>query len=92
MPVLSKFFGIVIRMLFAYPLAPNFHASFGDTELVVSIRPVRIIQGDAPSAVRLMVLTWAMEHQQELLEAWKRCQNHKPAVRIDPLWTPASVR
>ena len=48
MPVLSKFYGIVIRMLVARSFAARFHAIYGNTELVVAIDPVRIVQGDAP--------------------------------------------
>ena len=47
MPVISKFYGIVIRMLCARPLDARFHAIYGDWELVVSIWPLTIIQGDA---------------------------------------------
>ena len=61
MPVISKFYGIVIRMLRAQGLTAHFHAIYGNTELVVSIWPLKIIQGDAPGRVREMVLEWARE-------------------------------
>ena len=35
MPVISKFYGIVIRMLFIRPFVAHFHAFYGDCELVV---------------------------------------------------------
>jgi hypothetical protein len=85
MPVLSKFYGIVIRMLFAYPSAAHFHAIANDSELVVGIRPLRIIQGNAPLRVRAMVLEWAEQHQDELLAAWNRCQGHQAPLPIRPL-------
>lgn len=85
MPVLSKFYGIVIRMLFARPLAAHFHAIYGDTELVVGVWPVKIIQGDAPRRVREMVLEWATQHQQELLAAWHRLQYGHGPLPIEPL-------
>jgi uncharacterized protein DUF4160 len=85
MPVISKFYGIVIRMLCARPLDARFHAIYGESELVVSIWPLRIIQGDAPSRVRDMVLEWAAKHQQELIAAWQRCQHGVAPLRIDPL-------
>jgi hypothetical protein len=85
MPVLSKFYGIVIRMLRAQGLTAHFHAIYGNTELVVSIWPLKIIQGDAPGRVREMVLEWAATHQQELLAAWHRCQFGQTPLHIAPL-------
>lgn len=85
MPVLSKFYGIVVRMLFAPLLGAHFHALYGDDELVVSIDPVAIIQGQAPARVRYMVLEWATRHQNELLEAWARCRSGLKPQPIAPL-------
>jgi uncharacterized protein DUF4160 len=85
MPVISKFYGIVIRMLLARDLTAHFHAIYENTELVVSIWPLKIVQGDAPRRVREMVLEWAAAHQQELLSAWNRCRFGQPPMRIEPL-------
>ena len=85
MPVISKFYGIVIRMLVARSFAARFHAIYGDMELVVAIDPVRIVQGDAPQRMRDMVIEWATQHQQELLEAWKQMSSAKQPMPIAPL-------
>jgi hypothetical protein len=85
MPVLSKFYGIVIRMLFARSLDARFHAIYENCELVVGIWPLVVIQGEAPGWVRDKVMAWAREHQSELLEAWRRCQNGLRPVTIAPL-------
>lgn len=85
MPVIAKFYGIVIRMLCARALGARFHAFYGDSELVVGLWPVRIIQGDAPQRVRDLVLEWAREHQQELLAGWRRLQEGLPPPRVAPL-------
>ena len=85
MPVLSKFYGIVIRMLFARSLGARFHAIYENWELVVGIWPLVIIQGDAPRWVREKVLIWGTEHQQELMAAWRRCQNGLRPLTIAPL-------
>lgn len=85
MPVLSKFYGIVIRMLTARGLHAQFHAFYGNSELVVDIWPLRVVQGDAPSRVREMVLEWATQHQQELLSAWHRSSFGRPPQAIAPL-------
>ncbi|HUL51293.1 MAG TPA: DUF4160 domain-containing protein [Candidatus Nitrosotalea sp.] len=85
MPVISKFYGIVIRMLFIRPFDVHFHAIYDNTELIVGVSPVRIIQGDAPGRVRDMVTEWAVEHQQELLDAWNRLSAAQPPRAIAPL-------
>jgi hypothetical protein len=86
MPVLSKFYGIVVRMLFAPLLGARFHAIYGNQELVVSIQPVAVIQGDAPPRVRALVLEWARQHQFELIAAWRRCQAGIRPEAIAPLY------
>jgi hypothetical protein len=85
MPVISKFYGIVIRMLVVRQLAAHFHAFYENCELIVGIAPLRIIQGDAPGRVRALVIEWATQHQQELLEAWSRLSRALPPLPIQPL-------
>jgi len=85
MPVISKFYGIVIRMLFIRPFVAHFHAFYGDCELVVGINPLKIVQGDAPYRVRSMVMEWALQHQRELLEDWSRLGRAQSAQPIEPL-------
>jgi hypothetical protein len=85
MPVISKFYGIVIRMLLVRPFAAHFHAIYGDSELVVGLNPLKILQGDAPRRVRAMVLEWAEQHQAELQEAWRRLGSAEGPQAIQPL-------
>jgi hypothetical protein len=85
MPVLSKFYGIIIRMVFAQNLDARFHATYGDSEIVVGLSPLRIIQGDAPARVRELVLEWARHHYLDLIGAWHRCASALPAQPIAPL-------
>ncbi|MBU6400045.1 MAG: DUF4160 domain-containing protein [Verrucomicrobia bacterium] len=85
MPVLSKFYGIVIRMVFIRAFTAHFHAIYGHSELIVGVAPLRIIQGDAPARVRDMVLEWAAAHQRELLDNWNRCSSALRPLPIAPL-------
>ena len=85
MPVIARFYGIVIRMLCARALGARIHAFYGDSELVVSLWPLRIIQGDAPQRVSDLVLEWARQHQQEFLADWKRLQVGLPPMQVAPL-------
>ena len=70
MPVISTFYGIVIRMFFNDHAPPHFHAVYGEFELRVAIRPISVLTGDAPPRVVSMVLEWAALHQDELVADW----------------------
>jgi len=85
MPVISKFYGVVVRMLFAPLLGARFHAMYGDQELVISIRPLAVIQGDAPDGVCRLVMEWARRHQNELQAAWSACARGLRPRAIAPL-------
>jgi len=85
MPVISEFYGIVIRMFFNDHPPPHLHAVYGEYELIVGIRPITIIEGNAPGRVRSMVVEWTALHQEALLVNWERCRNAQTPHRIQPL-------
>jgi hypothetical protein len=85
MPVISKFYGIVIRMLVARGLGARFHAIYGESEMVVQIEPLRIVSGNVPSRVADMVIEWAQKHQAELMRAWTSCRMAERPAMIPPL-------
>ena len=66
MPVLAKFQGIVMRMLNHRTFGTHLHAIYGDAELVIGLKPVRVIQGEAPSWVRAHALEWVRQHENDL--------------------------
>jgi hypothetical protein len=84
MPVIAKFYGIVIRMIFLRSFQARFHALHRGGELIVSIAPLRVLEGDAPPGVRSIVLAWAAQHQMELLAAWNRLSWSQAPARIEP--------
>jgi hypothetical protein len=85
MPVLAKFYGIVIRMLFVREFTAHFYAYYETWELMIGVAPIRIIQGEAPTRVRELVLEWAGQHQYELLTAWNRLAQARQPEPIKPL-------
>lgn len=54
MPVISRFYGIVIRMFYNDHIPPHFYAGYSEHELLVSISPIAILRGQAPSRARSM--------------------------------------
>jgi len=85
MPVISVFFGIMIRMYHADHAPPHFHAMYGDHDAIVEIVSGRIIAGHLPPRVRSLVEEWRRKRVSELKRAWQDAQNLKAPRRIKPL-------
>ena len=88
MPELSRFFGIIVRML-AEPGSPHhaahFHAYYQDEVGIVSIDPVDMIAGSLPARQRRLIEAWGELHQAELTVAWDRLQGGRLPSPIEPL-------
>jgi hypothetical protein len=52
-PVISQFYGIIIRMFYNDHAPPHFHAAYGEYELIVGIAPIGILEGQSPTAFAL---------------------------------------
>jgi hypothetical protein len=85
MPVISQFYGILIRMFYNDHVPAHFHAIYGEYELIVAISPITILEGKAPNRVRSMILEWTALHQEELSENWNRCRQGEQPSPIAPL-------
>jgi hypothetical protein len=85
MPVIARFYGIIIRMFYDDHVPPHFHAEYGEYELIVGLSPIEILNGRAPSRVRSMVLEWSALHHEELRDNWTRCRDGQPPHLVAPL-------
>lgn len=85
MPIISRFFGIIIRMFFNEHAPPHFHAEYAEHRAVINIRTLEVMDGKLPRRALELVLDWAELHQNELLADWDLCQQHQQPVDIDPL-------
>jgi hypothetical protein len=85
MPIISQFFGIVIRMFFNEHVPPHFHAEYAEHRVVIDIRALQVIEGKLPRRALGLVLDWAELHQAELLNDWDLCQKHHQPEGIPPL-------
>ncbi len=72
MPVITRFYGIVIKMYFSQSEhgVPHFHAIYGEYNAVFDIQTVEMIEGDLPSRACRLVRDWGLQYQQELLRMW----------------------
>jgi hypothetical protein len=72
MPVLSKFYGIVIKMYFqqAEHNPPHIHAIYGDDTASIDIQSGDICEGYLPPKALSMVREWIEINKAALLEMW----------------------
>ena len=86
MPVISRFYGIVIKMYFLPKEhnPPHVHIIYGEESFSVSIKELMIIDGETnpSSKVLSMARKWIALHQIELLKMWDSQDFHI----IEPLW------
>ena len=85
MPTISEFFGITIRMYFDDHNPPHFHAYYGEHEALIEVNTLYVLEGSLPRRAKALVLEWAAEHREELLEDWQLAAQHYPLNRIEPL-------
>ncbi len=73
MPVLCRFYGIVIRMYFqqAEHNPPHIHALYGEDMAEVVIRTGEVLEGHLPPKALSMVREWIGLHREDLLRMWE---------------------
>ncbi len=71
-PVISLFFGIVIRMYHDDHPPPHFHAAYQGFEAFIAIATGEIIVGNLPIKATRIVRQWALDHEAELMANWRR--------------------
>lgn len=82
MPIVSIFFGIVIRMYHDEHPPPHFHASYQGFEAFVAIADGAIIHGSLPKKAAKIVRQWALDHQEALMANWTRGEELLPMEMI----------
>lgn len=70
MPVISNFYGILIKMYFGDHVPPHFHAQYAEFAAQISIRDLGTLEGYLPPKALALVVEWASVHQQELMDNW----------------------
>ncbi len=85
MPEISRFLGIVIAMYYKEHQPPHFHAKYGGQTGVFSIADLRLVEGHLPKRIISLVLEWAFEHRDELMENWELAMAGRPLRKIPPL-------
>ena len=85
MPILSMFFGIIIRMYNnGEHNPPHFHAEYQGYKASFNMDG-EIVNGEMPKKQVKLIAAWVELHKDELLANWKLAIDEQPLYRIDPL-------
>ena len=73
MPILSRFYGIVIRMYFLQNEhnPPHIHAIYNDNAAAIDIESGAVLDGNLPNKALNMVREWIALHKDTLLAVWE---------------------
>ena len=88
MPVISMFYGIIIRM-FNYDTQkhhqPHIHAQYQENNAVFAIETGDILTGKIPNRPKRLVQAWIEIHRDELFADWELAINGERVFQIRPL-------
>jgi len=87
LPVLSTFFGIIVRMykeVGGRHNMPHIHAEYSGDEVVVSFDGT-VLEGEIPASKMKLLEAWIVIHHDDLEANWKLLSNGEQFFRIDPL-------
>lgn len=85
MPEICRFLGIIIQIFYDEHNPPHFHARYGENKATFDIRSLNVLEGYLPVKVRNLVIEWADQHRDELIEDWNLAQSGKVPHKIAPL-------
>jgi hypothetical protein len=88
MPVISMFYGIIIRMYFMdtrQHKLPHLHAEYSDKSAVFSLKDGAILAGKFPAKQTKLVQAWIELRREELTADWKLAVNGETIFKIEPL-------
>ena len=88
MPVISLFYGIIVRMFFMdnkEHKLPYIHIEFAEYAAVISIEEGNKLAGDFPPEKLKLVAAWIEIHRDELMADWKLAIAGQPLFKIEAL-------
>ena len=88
MPIISQFYGIIIRMYFndtEKHYLEHIHVQYNEYDAVYSIKETTILEGKLPLKQHKLVVAWMEIHKDELIALWNISQNDGEIFKIDPL-------
>lgn len=73
MPVISRFYGMIIKMYFQQSEhnPPHIHVVYGEYTGAIDIKSLKMLEGDLPAKAIALVIEWVKLYQTELLKIWE---------------------
>ncbi len=85
MPIISVFFGIVVRMFYKDHEPAHFHAEYQGQQGKFGFDGIQMV-GNVQSGTALrLIAEWAAAHRAELERNWEMMKAGRPLERIEPL-------
>ena len=88
MPIVSQFYGIIIRIYFndtEQHYLEHIHVQYNEYDAVYSIQNIKVLEGKLPQKQHKLVIAWMEIHKEELTALWNVCQNDGEIFKIDSL-------
>ncbi|MEM8584196.1 MAG: DUF4160 domain-containing protein [Bacteroidota bacterium] len=70
MPTYFTISGVKIQLFFQDHAPPHFHTSIAEYKAIISIEGAEILEGGLPKNKTKIILEWAIEHKELLMEIW----------------------
>jgi len=85
MPIVSAFFGIVIRMYYKEHEPPHFHAEYQGQSAKFSLDGEILAGNIRSTTARRLIREWASLHRVEIQANWHKMKAGRPLGKIEPL-------
>lgn len=88
MPIISMFYGIIIRMYLIdtqHHNLPHFHAKYAEFEASIRIEDGEVLAGEMPRKQLRLVQAWIEIHRDELQADWELAVAGENPYKITPL-------
>jgi hypothetical protein len=88
MPIISMFYGIIIRLYLMdqkHHNLPHIHAKYAEFEAAIGIDDGEILAGELPRKQLRLVQAWIELHRDELLADWEIAAGGEKPYKIAPL-------
>jgi len=82
MPIISTFFGIIVRMYFDDHAPPHIHVEYQGYEAQIAIADGSVVKGKLPKRALALVRQWCLDHRAELEQNWANALALKPLNRV----------
>ena len=87
MPELSRFYGMIIKLLYGDDVQhnkPYVHVYHAEYEASIGIDG-ELLAGSLPVKQLKLVQAWMILHEDELYQAWNKAVRNEPFGKIEPL-------